>query len=86
MINYVDIHVTKIKHTEFRKYKTPGPKWRLVDIMGYISFVSKMKNVYFYQEEIHCCTAHKYITETIVNASRPVFPNLFKTRSFFGPV
>jgi len=54
--------------------------------MGYISFVSKMKNVSFYQEEIHCCTAHKYITETIVNASRPVFPNLFKTRSFFGPV
>jgi len=24
----------------------------------------------FYQERIHCCTAHKYSTETVINASR----------------
>jgi len=26
MINYVEIHMTTIKHIEFRKYDKPGPE------------------------------------------------------------
>jgi len=48
-----------------------GPKLQLVNIMDYIYFFTK--KVYtalsFYQEGIHYCTAHKYNTETAINAS-----------------
>jgi len=33
-------------HTELRKYKKPGPKYQLVDIMNYVSIFTK--NVYTY--------------------------------------
>jgi len=40
----VGIHVTTIRHIEFRKYEEPGPK--LVDIMGYLSFFLYQKRIY----------------------------------------
>jgi len=33
-------------------------------------FTKKYIRVYFYQEGIHYCTAHKYSTETVIDASR----------------
>jgi len=67
----VGIHVTTMRHTEFRKYKKNWIKEQLVDIMGYICFFTK--KVYMRilsKEEIHYCTARKYSTETVINASR----------------
>jgi len=34
--------VTNIRHTKFRKFEKPGLTQEPVDIMGYISFLSKM--------------------------------------------
>jgi len=38
--------------------------------MAYTSFLPKRTYVSFPQEGIHYCTAHKYSTETVINASR----------------
>ena len=38
-------------------------------------FTKKYKRIYFYQEGIHYCTAHKYSTDTVIDASR--FMNRF---------
>jgi len=32
MINFLDIHMATITHTEFRKYGKPGPMSQLVEI------------------------------------------------------
>ena len=66
----MSIHVTTIRHTEFRKYEKPGPKQQLLDIIWqHIFFYEKRIYVAFKQEGINYCTAHKYTTETINNAS-----------------
>jgi len=69
------------KHIEFSKYEKRAPKQQQVDIMGYISFIPKMKNVSFYQEGTRYCAARKYSTETIFNASRLIkrFDRCYKT-------
>jgi len=41
--------------------------------MGYTSFLPKSTYVYFSQEEIHYCTAHKYSTGTVIYASRFIY-------------
>jgi len=38
--------------------------------MDYTSFLPESTYVYFYQEGIHYCTAHKYSTEAVINDSR----------------
>jgi len=61
--------VTTIKHTEFCKYEKPGSKIATGGYRGLHIFYRKCICVYFYQEGIHYCTAHKYSTEKIINAS-----------------
>jgi len=57
----VGIHVTNIRHSEFRKYEKPGLKQEVVDIMGYISFSPKAYAgiVLPRRYTFGYCTAHK---------------------------
>ena len=38
--------------------------------MDYTSFLPESTYIFFYQEGIHYCTAHKYSTEALINDSR----------------
>jgi len=40
-MNFVGIHVTTIRHTEFHKYENPVPKEQLLDILCYIFFYQR---------------------------------------------
>jgi len=51
-INFVGIHETNIRHTEFYKYEKPGPEQQLVGIACYISFYQKHSYVSFHHEGI----------------------------------
>jgi len=66
--------MTTIRHTEFRKYDKPIPKWQLVHIMGYMSYSPKMYILYVstYHEEIHYCRAYKYSTEQVCGAGTQI--------------
>jgi len=61
----VDIHVTTIEHTEFRKCEKAGPSGDY----GLTAHMIYQKEKYmriFYQEGIHYRTAPKYRTERVI--------------------
>jgi len=64
------LHVTDIRHTEWRKYEKPHPNSNWWTLWATYLFHQKLICVSYRQEGFHYCTAHKYSTETAINASR----------------
>jgi len=62
--------VNNIRHTELRKYKKPDGNSNWWTLWATYLFYQKRAYVSYGQEGIYYCAAHKYSTETVINASR----------------